>query len=64
MTDAKAVQRIAGILENLSREVDALAEAGSGIPAVERNAVRLRGALQTLEIQFVDLNALASAPNS
>lgn len=47
--------RIARALETLSRELDALAEAGEGVPAVERNVVRLRGSLRALQIQFEDI---------
>ena len=61
MKDVETVSRIAGILGALSQQLDALAEAGSDIPAVERNATRMRGTLRTLEIQFADLDALAQA---
>jgi len=47
--------RIARALEALSRDLEALAEAGRGVPAVERNVVRLRGSLRALQIQFEDL---------
>ena len=47
--------RIARALEALSRDLEALAEAGKGVPAVERNAVRLRGSLRALRIQFDEL---------
>ncbi len=49
--------RIARALEALSRDLEALAEAGRGVPAVERNVVRLRGSLRALQIQFEDLAA-------
>jgi hypothetical protein len=47
--------RIARALEALSRDLEALAEAGRDVPAVERNVVRLRGSLRALQIQFEDL---------
>ena len=50
--------RIARSLETLSRDLEALAEAGRGVPAVERNVVRLRGSLRALQIQFEDLAGL------
>ena len=54
MSDAKS-SRISEALAALARAVDELQDAGSGIPAVERNAVRLRGTLRALEVQFTDL---------
>ncbi|MHB8763628.1 MAG: hypothetical protein ACYDA8_04705 [Deferrisomatales bacterium] len=60
MSDAAAVHRIALALETLARDLDALQAAGQGIPAVEKNAVRMRGALRQLEVQFADLDALDS----
>ena len=46
---------IAGLLETLAQDLDRLNEAGRGIPAVEKNVTRMRGALNALRIQFVDL---------
>jgi len=46
---------IAGLLETLTRDLDRLAEAGRGIPAVEKNVTRMRGALNVLNVQFADL---------
>jgi len=55
---------IAGLLETLARDLDQLAEAGAGIPAVEKNVTRMRGALNVLRIQFEDLaQVLAGAAN-
>lgn len=61
MSDAEAVGKIARVLEALSRDLDSLTEAGRGIPAVEKNAVRMRGALRQLEVQFGDLDAVFSS---
>ena len=62
MTGPKAGGRIRDILAALDRELEALAEAGKDIPAVERNAARMRGTLRTLQIQFEDLPPVAAAP--
>jgi hypothetical protein len=62
MHDVEAVRKIARVLESLSQDLDSLKEAGRGIPAVEKNAVRMRGALRQLEIQFADLDAVLSSP--
>lgn len=53
------VKKIAGIIDALSKELDELQEAGKGIPAVEKNAVRMRGALRQLMVQFSDLAAVS-----
>ena len=50
---------IAEILAALERDLEALAAAGQGIPAVEKNVVRLRGTLRSLHIQFDDLEVVA-----
>jgi hypothetical protein len=55
----ESVPKITLALEALARDLDALAAAGAGIPAVEKNAVRMRGALRQLEVQFTDLDALS-----
>jgi hypothetical protein len=62
MIDVEAVRKIARVLEALSKDLDALKEAGRGIPAVEKNAVRMRGSLRQLEIQFGDLDVVLSSP--
>ena len=49
------VNEIAKALEQLSTTLDALAKSGENIPAVEKNVVRMRGALHVLQIQFSDL---------
>lgn len=58
MRDVEAVHRVATILKSLAGELDNLQEAGRGIPAVEKNAVRMRGSLRQLEVQFADLDAV------
>jgi hypothetical protein len=55
---AETVHQIALALEALARDLDTLQEAGRGIPAVEKNAVRMRGALRQLEVQFADLDTI------
>lgn len=55
MTADARVREIVRALEGVSRGLDALAEAGRQIPAVERNVVRMRGSLRALQIQFDDL---------
>ncbi|MHB8764541.1 MAG: hypothetical protein ACYDA8_09445 [Deferrisomatales bacterium] len=52
------VGEIAGALAGVRRELEALEAAGHGIPAVEKNVLRLRGTLRALEVQFADLHAL------
>lgn len=59
--EAQKVTQVARSLEALARDLDALEQAGGGIPAVERNVVRLRGTLRALEIQFADLAELGPA---
>jgi len=54
MTDERTPV-IAGLLETLARDLDRLDETGRGIPAVEKNVTRMRGALNALQIQFADL---------
>jgi hypothetical protein len=53
--EAQKVAQIAQSLKALTKDLDTLEEAGGGIPAVERNVIRLRGTLRALEIQFGDL---------
>lgn len=48
-----AAARIAALLEALGRDLEALKEAGAGVPAVERNAVRMQGTLRALQVQFL-----------
>lgn len=62
MIDVEAVRKIARVLESLAKDLDTLQEAGRDIPAVEKNAVRMRGALRQLEVQFGDLDAVLSSP--
>ena len=52
------VKEIANALERLSVELDSLESAGEGIPAVEKNVVRMRGAMNVLNAQFLDLAKL------
>ena len=54
MSTDKVVE-ITKIIETLARGLDSLAEAGAGMPAVTKNAARMRGTLQALESQFIDL---------
>lgn len=61
MLDVDAVRKVARVLESLATDLNALQEAGRGIPAVEKNTVRMRGALRQLEIQFGDLDAVLSS---
>ena len=49
------VNEIARTLDQLSATLDTLEKAGDGLPAVEKNVVRMRGALHVLQIQFGDL---------
>ncbi len=59
MDEKTTVRGIAEALKRLASELDRLAAAGEGIPAVEKNVVRMRGALRQLEVQFVDLDEIA-----
>jgi hypothetical protein len=59
--DAAAVAKVARALEALSRDLEALKEAGRGIPAVEKNAARMGGTLRQLEVQFADLDSVNSS---
>ncbi len=52
------VKKIAEILAELAKELDNLEKAGQGLPTVVKNAVRMKGALRQLEVQFGDLDAL------
>jgi len=52
------VNEIAKALDQLSVNLEALAKSGQGLPTVEKNVVRMRGALHVLQIQFGDLAAL------
>jgi len=49
------IGEVAEAVKALGRDLEALAKAGRGIPAVEKNAVRLKGTLKALEDQFLDL---------
>lgn len=55
MMDRSQVERIAKALEAIRRSLEELAQAGEGIPAVEKNALRMKGTLRSLEVQFNDL---------
>ncbi|MDF1554225.1 MAG: hypothetical protein P1P84_14235 [Deferrisomatales bacterium] len=57
----KEVVEIARILTTLSGNLDALAKAGAGVPAVTQNAIRMRGTLQALQSQFADLFPVEAA---
>lgn len=57
MADETRVGEILRILGALERDLTALEEAGAEIPAVVKNAARMRGTLHTLQIQFEDLSA-------
>lgn len=57
MSHGEAVPPIVRALESLARDLDALATAGVGIPAVERNMVRMRGTVRALGVQFLALGA-------
>lgn len=61
-SQAQQVERLARLIETLGQNLDALEEAGQGVPAVKKNAVRMRGALRQLEVQFCDLNAISVSP--
>lgn len=63
MKDLAAVHGVARALEALSKDLTALEEAGRGIPAVEKNARRLRGTLRQLHVQFSDLDEVLSSPH-
>lgn len=52
VTDVKSICKV---LDQLKADLAALEETGKGIPAIEKNAVRMRGALRQLEVQFKDL---------
>ena len=54
MTPERVVE-IAQVLRTLSGALDSLEQAGADIPAVTRNAVRMRGTLKALEDQFAEL---------
>lgn len=58
MKDRESVRQIALAVATLAKDLDALEAAGPDIPAVVKNAVRMRGALRQLEVQFADLDAL------
>ncbi len=50
-------------LEDVARALETLERAGGGIPAVEKNATRMRGTLRQLEVQFRDLDGGAPDPS-
>ena len=58
MSDLAEVRKVARALEAIAQGLADLEAAGSGIPAVECNVVRLRGTLRQLETQFGDLDAV------
>lgn len=49
------VAKLTKILQTLSGELDALRVAGAEIPAVTQNALRMKGTLHALQVQFADL---------
>lgn len=51
MSAEKAV-KIAEALRTLGEGLSNLQRAGEGIPAVEKNVIRMRGTLRQLEVQF------------
>jgi hypothetical protein len=55
VTQTGVAERVAELLNALSRDLLALQEVGGAIPAVERNVVRMRGTLHALRVQFGDL---------
>ncbi|GAB4261350.1 MAG: hypothetical protein Kow0092_10850 [Deferrisomatales bacterium] len=57
--NVEQVTEIARALQALSRDLEELERAGAEIPTVVKNAVRLRGTLRALEVQFRDLDELA-----
>lgn len=62
MSGPDAVQKVARAIAAIAQGLADLEAAGSGIPTVEKNAVRMRGALRQLEVQFTDLDALSAPP--
>ena len=56
MNDNEKVAKLAELIKTLGDDLARLEEAGKGIPSVVKNAVRMKGALRQLEVQFVDLN--------
>ena len=60
MDNAQKAFAIKKALEQTMASLEALAEAGQGVPAVERNVLRLQGSLKALDIQF----SHASEPKS
>ena len=52
MEAAQTTQKIQAAIAALSEQIDALAKVGAGIPAVEKNMIRMRGTLRALEVQF------------
>lgn len=49
---ADKAEKIAEAVRALAEGLDRLEKAGEGIPAVEKNVVRMRGTLRQLEVQF------------
>lgn len=43
---------IAEAVRALAEGLDRLEKAGEGVPAVEKNVIRMRGTLRQLEVQF------------
>ncbi len=58
------VREIQQALRAVARGLEELESAGGGIPAVEKNVVRLRGTLRALETQFVDLVGATPDPSA
>jgi hypothetical protein len=58
MKEDERLNRIARALETLAGTLRELEDAGRGVPSVEKNVIRMRGALRVLEVQFSDLEGL------
>jgi len=56
------INEIAKALDQLSTSLDTLEKAGENLPTVEKNVVRMRGALHVLQIQFGDLARVGEKP--
>ncbi len=56
MNGERQAGEIRRALAGVARALGALEAAGEGIPAVEKNATRMRGTLRQLEVQFRDLD--------
>jgi len=52
MKTQESTQEIRKVINVLAKDIEALSALGKGIPAVEKNMVRMRGTLRALEVQF------------